>query len=138
MAVSRNQLHYVVMTVIYDELVDFYHGDGKVFRDASVLISELCECDFEECDDYIKNVVSYSLNKYGEIKEAYSKHLVKWKWERLPLLTQAILLMSYVHFYYVEKADKRVVINIAVDLAKKYVDEKQPKFINAILDKVLE
>lgn len=138
MAITRNQLHYIVMTVIYDELVDFYHGDGKVFRDASTLISELCETPFEECDDYIKNVVAYSLNKYGEIKEAYSKHLKDWKWERLPLLTQAILLMSYVHFYYVEKADKRVVINIAVDLAKKYVDEKQPKFINAILDKVLE
>lgn len=126
------------MTVIYDELIDFYHGDGKVFRDASILISELCETDFEHCADYIKNVVAYSLNKYGEIKEAYSAYLKDWKWERLPLLTQAILLMSYVHFYYVEKADKRVVINIAVDLAKKYVDEKQPKFINAILDKVLK
>ena len=126
------------MTVIYDELVDFYHGEDKIFRDARMLISELCEAPYEECDDYIKNVVAYSLNKYGEIKEAYSKHLKDWKWERLPLLTQAILLMSYVHFYFVEKADKRVIINIAVDLAKKYVDEKQPKFINAILDKVLE
>ena len=46
--------------------------------------------------------------------------------------------MSYAHFYYVEKVDKKVVINTAVDLAKKYVEEKQAKFINAILDGVLQ
>ena len=45
--------------------------------------------------------------------------------------------MSYAHFYYVEKVDKRIVIDIAVNLAKKYIDDNQAKFINAILDKVL-
>ena len=57
--------------------------------------------------------------------------------DRLPLLTQAVLLMSYAHFYYVEKIDKSIVINVAVELAKKYIEEKQAKFINAILDEVL-
>ena len=65
---------------------------------------------------------------------AYIPHLRNWKWERLPLLTQAILLMSYAHYYYIEKVDKKIVINVAVDLAKKYIDDKQAKFINAILD----
>ena len=44
---------------------------------------------------------------------------------------------EYAHFYYVEKIDKRIVINTAVELAKKYIEEKQAKFINAILDEVL-
>ncbi|MBQ6731270.1 MAG: hypothetical protein IJR08_05125, partial [Bacilli bacterium] len=39
--------------------------------------------------------------------------------------------------YYVEKIDKRIVINVAVDFAKKYIEEKQAKFVNAILDEVL-
>ena len=84
----------------------------------------------------MKNVVSYSLNHYGEIKDAFAPKLVKWKWERLPLLTQAILMMSYAHTK-VEEVDKRVVIDVAVSLAKKYVEPKQAKFINAILDGVL-
>ena len=46
--------------------------------------------------------------------------------------------MSYAHFYYVENIDKSIVINVAVDLAKKYIEEKQAKFINAILDEVLK
>lgn len=137
MKITRNQTHYIVMTVIYNELNDFIYGKSEPSRDARELISELCELPFEECDDYIKNCVSVSLSKYGEIVNVFLPHLKNWKWERIPLLTQAILIMSYAHYYYVEKVDKRVVIDIAVNLAKKYIEEKQAKFINAILDGVL-
>ena len=138
MAINRNQQHFIIMTVIYDELNDFISGGGKTFRDARELTSELCEVPYEDVDPYIKSTIAYSLQKYGEIVEAYQPFLRNWRWERLPLLTQAILLMSYAHFYYVEKVDKQVVISIAVDLAKKYIEPKQAKFINAILDGVLK
>ena len=138
MEINRNQQHYIAMTVIYDCLNDYLLSGGKTFRDATDLISELCEQPYEEVDNYIKSVVSYSLQKYGEIVTAYIPYLKKWRWERLPLLTQSVLIMSYAHFYYVEKVDKVVVINIAVNLAKKYIDPKQAKFINAILDGVLK
>ena len=134
MEISRNQQHYIIMTVIYNELTDFTFGEQKINRDAKELIASLCECDIKDVDPYIINSVLVSLQKYGEIRNAYLPFLVNWKWERLPLLTQAILLMSYTHFYFIEKVDKKVVINIAVNLAKKYIDEKQAKFINGILD----
>ena len=134
MEVSRNQQHYIIMTAIYNELTDFVFGKENEYRNASDIIASLCECDFQEVDPYIVDSVMVSLQKYGEIVAAYLPYLKNWKWERLPLLTQAILLMSYTHFYFIEKVDKKVVINIAVNLAKKYIDEKQAKFINAILD----
>lgn len=138
MKLSRNQQHYIIMTVIYDELNDFVIGGGKTFRDARELTSELCEAPYEEVDEYIKSSIAFSLQKYGEAVSKFEPLLRSWKWDRLPLLTQAILLMSYAHFYYVEKVDKKVVINIAVELAKKYIDPKQSKFINAILDGALQ
>lgn len=138
MEINRNQQQYIIMTVIYDELNDFHIGGGKTFRDARDLMSELCETEYEDVDPYIKKSVSEALNNYGVIKQAFLPFLKNWTWERLPLLTQAILLMSYAHFYFVEKVDKKIVINVAVDLAKKYIDEKQAKFINAILDGVLK
>jgi N utilization substance protein B len=98
----------------------------------------MCDQPYDEVDDFIKNVVILSLTKYGIIRDAYIPYLKSWKWERLPLLTQAILLMSYAHYYFVEKSDKRVVIDVAVNLAKKYIDIKQSQFINAILDGVLK
>ena len=136
MALSRNQTHLVIMTVIYNELVDFHYSEDKGFsRDAKELIQDMVgDIPYEEIDPYIKDMVLISLQKYGEIVNAYQPYLRNWKWDRLPLLTQAILLMSYTHFYFVEKVDKKVVINIAVDLAKKYIDDKQAGFINAILD----
>ena len=136
MALSRNQTHLVIMTVIYNELVDYSFNDGTNFsRSAEEMICEMVgESDYNAVDPFIKDMVMVSLQKYGEIVTAYAPYLRNWKWERLPLLTQAILLMSYTHFYFVEKVDKKVVINIAVDLAKKYIDDKQAKFINAILD----
>jgi len=137
MPLTRNQEHYIIMTVIYDELDDFVYGDGKSVRDARELIEEVAEIPYEEVSDYVKDTIFLSLQKYGEIVKAYEPYLKDWKWSRLPSLTRAILLMSYTHFFYTEKVDKKVVISIAVDLAKKYVEDKQAKFINALLDKVL-
>ena len=138
MDISRNQSHFIIMTVIYDELADFVMGGGASSRNANELIEEIAETPFDEVDPYIKRSVALTMQHYGEIVDAFRPMLVNWKWERIPLLTQAILLMSYAHLYYVEKVDKKVVINTAVDLAKKYVEEKQAKFINAILDGVLK
>lgn len=134
MPLSRNQSHHIIMTVIYNELVDFNYGDKSFVRNASEMLSELCGQPYEEIDPFIKDTVMLSLQKYNEVVNAYIPYLRNWKWERLPLLTQAILLMSYIHFYYIEKVDKKIIINIAVDLAKTYIDDKQAKFINGILD----
>lgn len=137
MPITRNQEHFVIMTVIYDELTDFVMGGGKTFRDVRELVEGVSGIPFEENSAYVQNTIAYALNHYGEIGKIFEPMLKDWSWNRLPLLTQAILLMSYSH-YKVEKVDKRVVINVAVDLAKKYIEPKQGKFVNAILDGVLQ
>ena len=135
---SRHQENYLIMTVIYDELADFTaNGLDLNFRGVNEIVEQITEKPFLEQSDYVQNMIASVLTHYGEIIEAFTPHLRNWKWQRLPLLSQAVLLMSYAHFYYVEKIDKRIVINTAVELAKKYIEEKQAKFINAILDEVL-
>lgn len=130
MELSRNQEHFIIMTVIYNELTDFTFGEGKLVRSANEIISSMCS----EASPFVIDSIMISLQKYGEIKNAYIPYLNKWKWERLQLLTQAILLMSYTHYKYLGPVDKSIVINIAVNLAKKYIDDKQAKFINGLLD----
>ena len=135
--ISRNQENYIIMTVIYDEIADQSLGQGHTFRDVNEIILEITDIPLKEHSAYVQNMISSVLLHYGEIINAFNPHLRNWKWERLPLLTQAVLLMSYAHFCYVEKIDKSIIINVAVELAKKYIEEKQAKFINAILDEVL-
>ena len=131
---TRSQQNEIIMKTVYNELLDFNFGDQNAIRDAREVVSGLCEMPIEEVDPYIMQSVSLCLQKYGEVVNAVTPYLKNWKWNRLPVLTQSILIMSYVHYYYVEKVDRKVVINTAVKLAKKYVDDKQAKFINAILD----
>ena len=132
---SRNQSHYIIMTVIYNELIDFNFSENKYERNAIEMLTDMYAEKGEDVDPYAIKVVVSALQNYGEIVNAFTPYLVKWKWERLPLLTQSILLMSYSHFYYVENdVDKAVIIDIAVNLAKRYIDDKQAKFINGILD----
>lgn len=134
---SRNQENFIIMTVVYDVLNDFASKDQAHYRDINEIILEITETPLQDHSVYVQNTLVNVLTHYGEIVNAFLPHLNNWKWARLPLLSQAILLMSYAHFYFVEKVDKRIVINIAVELAKKYIEEKQAKFINAILDEVL-
>ena len=135
--ISRNQENFIIMTVIYDELSDYTAGNSA-FRDVNEIILQITDVPLKEHSVYVQNCIANVLNRYGEIVSAFQPYLRGWVWERLPLLTRAVLLMSYAHFYYVEKIDKSIVINVAVDLAKKYIEEKQAKFVNAILDEVLK
>ena len=137
--ISRNQENFIIMTVIYDEIADQTNNRTNNFRDVNEIIAGMTDegLTFEQHSAYVQNMISTTLNNYGSIVSAFEPHLRNWKWDRLPLLTRAVLLMSYAHFYYVEKIDKRIVINTAVELAKKYIEDKQAKFINAILDEVL-
>lgn len=136
---SRNKQQYIVMSVVYSVLNDFENNETNVFMDPRETIAELCNSDYDSAPLYVKKLVHLSLLHYTDAKNVFKGELNNWKWERLPLLTRAILVFSYAHFYYYgDNVDKKIIINIAVELAKEYVDEKQQKFVNAILDKVLK
>jgi transcription termination factor NusB len=136
MTISRNQEHFIIMTVIYDELTDFVMGGGKTFRDVRELTEGVSGIPFEMNSSFVQRAITYSLQNYGNIVKQFEPLLKEWSWHRLPLLTQAILIMSYAHSK-VENTDKSVIINVAVELGKKYVEPKQAKFIHGILDGVL-
>ena len=136
MEISRNKQHAIIMTVIYDELNDYAKGDHSFTRDAGEMMMELCECSYQEVPEFIKKVTLYALSHYGEIRNAFIPLLRNWSWERIPLLTQAILIMTYAQNK-IEIVDKKVLIDVAVSLGKTYLEDEQWKFINAILDKIL-
>ena len=132
---SRNASQRIAMTAIYDALT--YLSMGKAINVEDIL-SELSDCPYEEVDTYLKAVMIFSLKKLDEIKAAFAPHMKKWTFDRLNRVVQSILVLSYVHYFYVEPdVDKGVVINIAVKLAKTYADEKDYRFVNGILDNVL-
>lgn len=131
---TRNQTHEVAMTLIYNALT-LAKIDLPV--DLEQLMTDYLEEPYANIDVYIKEVVIKAIKHQREIIDLVNPHLIKWTFERLNLLTQAIFLLAVAHYQYVKDVDKNVVIDNAIKLAKKFVDPKDYAFINAILDKVL-
>ena len=134
MELSRNKLQELSMNIIYDYLTHISLGQEFNPEDE---ISKVFDLPYEECDDYVKSVCLASILHINEEILEISKHLTNWKFDRLNRVAQAILLLSYSNYYYIGDVDKRVVINVAVKLSKKYLDDDEYKYINAVLDKVL-
>lgn len=131
---TRNQTHEVAMTLIYNALT-LAKIDLPV--DLEQLMTDYLEEPYTNIDVYIKEVVIKAIKHQREIIDLVNPHLIKWTFDRLNLLTQAIFLLAVAHYQYVKDVDKNVVIDNAIKLAKKFVDPKDYAFINAILDKVL-
>ena len=67
-----------------------------------------------------------------------SQAAVRWKLSRLSHVDRAILRMSVYQLHYCEDIPSKVVINEAIEIAKKFSTEQSPRFVNGVLDAVLK
>lgn len=136
MEISRNKLHEKALIIIYQCLT--LESLNKDY-DIKQIISDNMEMDFEHCDIYLKHAVVSALAHKNEAIEAYTPNLKKWRFERLSFLLRSLLFLSYAQYYYVKNVDmdKKVIINVAVNLAKTYLEKDDYKFVNAILENTL-
>jgi len=82
---------------------------------------------------YIKKTLELWIAHQEEIEAKILEHLQGWKLDRLAKIDLSILRLGITEILYDESIPVKVSINEAVNLAKKYVDEKSGKFINGVL-----
>ena len=87
-----------------------------------------------EYDDYVKTVFFGSYEHKAEIDEEIEKHLQGWKKTRISPVSMAILRLAAYEMLYISDIPAKVSINEAIDLAKKYDDEKSYSFVNGVLN----
>ncbi len=63
------------------------------------------------------------------------KHLKGWSFDELGKIEKAILRLGAYEIL-IDKNDKAVVINEAIELAKELADDKSHQFINGVLDAI--
>ena len=132
---SRNKEQEKILGILYQALVLI---DLKQELDVKQLLMDAYDCDFEDVPLFSQQILVYSLKNLDKITKAFQTNMINWTFNRINKLEQALLILSYSHFYYVKDVDKKVVIDVAVKLAKKYLDSTDYKFVNAILDKTLQ
>ena len=97
------------------------------------------EMDLKTIDvDYIKNVVTVVTDNLQDIDSRIVNALVNWKLDRVSKVNLTILRLAVGEMLFVDDVPGSVAINEAVELTKKYSDEKSTSFVNGVLDKVLK
>ncbi|MDE5651683.1 MAG: transcription antitermination protein NusB [Ureaplasma sp.] len=87
--------------------------------------------------DFLELLEYFIANK-KEIISDISQYLDKtWNFERLNYVDQAILILGYIE-YKLRQNDKSIVIDQAIITAKNYSGEDNYKYINAILNKIIQ
>ncbi len=92
----------------------------------------------ENARNYIRNTIHGIINQQKEIQKTISMYLKEdWSIERISKVNLAILEIA---IYEIKQGETpyKVVINEAVELAKKYGDTASQAFINGILASVVQ
>ena len=131
--ISRNKEQELIMVSIYDALT--YSNIGEEFS-LEAIMEGVYGLPYDDISYYSKSIIVKTLSHINEIKQIFQEKMTKWSFDRLNAVEQSILLMSFTHFKE-EKVAKQVVIDVAIRLAKKFLDADDYKFVNAILDNIL-
>ena len=90
----------------------------------------------EDVANFMKELVVSLIDKMEEIDEIIQKFSDHWILDRMTVIDRNILRMGTCELLFNFSTPPKVVINEAIDIAKKYGNEDSPEFINGILDKV--
>ena len=128
MQINRSEARYKAMTILYQ--INLYEKN-KINYEIDNVIKECLEIQ----NDFVNELVYGVINNKKDINELANKYLDNWNLDRLGLTDQAILEIAIYEIKYTDTPNI-VCINEAIELSKKYSDEKVSKMINGVLDKI--
>ncbi len=112
--------------------------ENKDLDEAIQMYIESNEIEEQETQEYIKDAIYGIDENKSEILSNIEKNLKSdWKIDRISKVDLAILSLAIYEIKYKELPFK-VVINEAVELAKKYGEDSSQKFVNGILAKIVK
>ena len=131
MVKKRSELREIAMIILYQ--IDIAKSQNINYN-VEQIISDNLEIDNEFVREMVYGVITHE----NDIIELANKYIAKgWNIQRLDKTGAAILKLGIYELKYCDTPDI-VVINEAVELAKKYSDDAVRKIINAVLDKILK
>ena len=130
MALTRSELREKCMIILYqNDIINKNKNDA----DIDLIIKENLEID----NDFVKEVVYGVITHFNEIDSLCNKYMNDWTIDRIDKTGAAILRIAVYELKYTDTPNV-VVINEAIELAKKYSDDSVRKMINAVLDKMIK
>jgi len=89
-----------------------------------------------EGKDFAQMLVRGVAENAAAIDETIRKVSEHWRIERMPRVDRNILRLSAFELIYMPEVPRRVTLNEAIELAKRYGGEGSPGFVNGVLDRI--
>ena len=85
--------------------------------------------------EFIESIVNEVILKKEELDKKANTYLINWEINRLNKVDQAIFEIAVYELLYTD-TPKKVVIDEAINLSKKYSEDAVVKMLNGVLDKI--
>ncbi len=105
-------------------------------NDILAVTQELPEYEEYRLDDFAISLMNLYYNNADEVNDMIQSKLKNWKQERISRVASAILRLSVAEMMFTGEDVDSIVINEAVEIAKRYAGEKDYQFINGVLGNV--
>ncbi|NIP27782.1 MAG: transcription antitermination factor NusB [Phycisphaerae bacterium] len=96
----------------------------------------------EESDDFARQLASewttQTWENLAQCDEIIEDSTIKWQFTRLAPVDRSILRLAVYQLKFCPDIPPKVVINEAIELAKKFSSSKSSGFVNGVLDAVLK
>lgn len=126
---NRSTLRDVIVKVLYQTYI---YDEKNISYNIDSLIKENLEAE----SDFVTSAILYVKENQKDINNLANKYMKDWNIDRLSKVDKAIISLAIYELNNEETPDI-VAVNEAIELSKKYSDEKVTKLINGVLDKIM-
>lgn len=133
----KKQTRSEAREAVFTQVFQFATQRDNMDEAREILLKEIPEC--EQNIGYITSTTNGILEHEEEIIDLINQNLKDgWTFKRLSKASRTLLKIAIYEMKYCDDVPPKVAINEAVELAKKYCDEKEPSFINGVLGSIVK
>ncbi|MDD4350726.1 MAG: transcription antitermination factor NusB [Clostridia bacterium] len=133
---SRIQSREFAMNIIYSKM--FTLDVKNVIEKYDDIDNDFYDIDSPADLEYTAKLLFAYAHNYDDINNLVSENLKDYTIEKLFRIDLAILFIAITELYYIEETPIKIVINEAVEMAKKFSTEKSYKFVNGFLANLIK
>jgi len=100
------------------------------------IVSELKK--HKESFEFARSLILKVIETSTELDQMIKDRVKNWEFNRLAVIDKVILRIGICELLYFEDIPPKVSINEAIEIARTYSTEKSDKFVNGVLDSVLD
>jgi N utilization substance protein B len=87
-------------------------------------------------EDFARQLVIRTVEHIEKIDELIQRHAEHWRLDRMATVDRNLLRLAIQEFLVDKETPKTVVVNEAIEIARRYSTQESPQFINGILDSI--